>query len=208
MQPFRIAVFASGSGSNFQAVVDAIAAGTLHAGVVLLVTDRPQAPVVERARRAGVDVFAFRAKEYPSREAYEAEIVARLQALQVDLIVLAGYMRLITGTLLAPYAGRIVNVHPSLLPAFPGMDALGQALEYGAKVTGITVHFVDGGMDTGPVIAQQPLVIREDDTAESLAARVHELEHRLYPEVIGWIAEGRVRLAGRRVEIAAAPAGQ
>ncbi|WJH36790.1 phosphoribosylglycinamide formyltransferase [Paenibacillus sp. CC-CFT747] len=203
MKPYRIAVLASGSGSNFQAIVDAVAAGKLDVRVELLVCDRPQAPVVEKARRAGVPVFAFRPKEYPSREAYETEIVRQLQERGVDLVVMAGYMRLITDTLLAPYAGRIVNVHPSLLPAFPGMDAVGQALAYGAKVAGITVHFVDGGMDTGPIIAQRAVEIQEDDTAETLALRLHRIEHELYPEVIGWLRAGRAVLEenGRRVRI-------
>ncbi|MFC0213390.1 phosphoribosylglycinamide formyltransferase [Paenibacillus chartarius] len=201
--PYRIAVFASGSGSNFQAIVDAVQDGRLDATVGLLVCDRPQAKVALRAQAAGVDVLAFRPKEYDSREAYERMIRAELEARSIDLIVLAGYMRIITAELVEPYAGRMINVHPSLLPAFPGYDAIGQALAHGAKVTGVTVHFVDGGMDTGPIIAQRALPIREDDTAETLAARIHSIEHELYPEVIGWLRAGRVKLNedGRRVRI-------
>ncbi|PYI50039.1 phosphoribosylglycinamide formyltransferase [Paenibacillus flagellatus] len=201
MAPFRIAVFASGSGTNFQAIVDAVQAGKLDVDVELLVCDRPGARVVERAAAAGVETFAFRPKDYASKEAYETEIVARLQRKRIDLIVLAGYMRIISQTLLAPYEGRIVNIHPSLLPSFPGLDAIGQALAHGVKVTGVTVHFVDGGMDTGPIIAQAPVEVADDDTAETLAAKIHPVEHALYPAVIRGIREGEFALSpdGRRV---------
>lgn len=202
-RPFRIAVFASGDGSNFQAIADRAAAGALGAEVALLVSDKPKANVVERARAAGVETYVFRPKEYPSREAYEADIVRELQTRGIDLVVLAGYMRLLTPCLLTPYTGRIINVHPSLLPAFPGLDALGQALAHGVKVTGVTVHYVDGGMDTGPIIAQRAITVGEEDTAATLAERVHAVEHDLYSEAVRAIAEGRVRLEGRRVIVAA-----
>lgn len=201
MAPFRIAVFASGSGSNFQAIVDAVQAGKLDVEVGLLVCDRPGAKVVERAAAAGVETFAFRPKEYASKEAYESEIVRRMQERRIDLVVLAGYMRIISCTLLLPYEGRIVNIHPSLLPSFPGLDAIGQALAHGVKVTGVTVHFVDGGMDTGPIIAQRAVEVAEGDTADSLADKIHPVEHELYPSVIRAIREGKVALSGdgRRV---------
>ncbi|WP_046213908.1 phosphoribosylglycinamide formyltransferase [Paenibacillus wulumuqiensis] len=204
MKPMRIAVFASGQGSNFQAMVDAQRSGLLgSAAVELLVCDKPEAPVVERARRAQVDTFVFRPKEYSSREQYELEILAELAKRQIDLIVLAGYMRLLTPTMVNPYMGRMINVHPSLLPAFPGKDAIGQALAYGVKLTGITVHFVDNGMDTGPIIAQQSLPIEAGDTADTLAARIHRIEQTLYPQVVAHIAAGQVRLAedGRHVVV-------
>jgi phosphoribosylglycinamide formyltransferase-1 len=197
----RIAVFASGSGSNFQAIIDAVDRGELNVDISLLVCDRPQAKVVSRAEEADVPVFAFRAKEYESREAYELEILNLLQLYEVDLIVLAGYMRLITDTLVKPYYGRMINVHPSLLPSFPGIEAVRQALEHGVKVTGVTVHYVDGGMDTGPIIAQQAVEIFENDTVEELTARIHLAEHRLYTEVIGWISEKRVQLEGRIAQV-------
>ncbi|TNJ64519.1 phosphoribosylglycinamide formyltransferase [Paenibacillus hemerocallicola] len=201
MAPFRIAVFASGSGSNFQAIVDAVQAGKLDVEVGLLVCDRPGAKVAERAAAAGVETFAFRPKEYASKEAYESEIVKRMQEQRIDLVVLAGYMRIISDTLLQPYEGRIVNIHPSLLPSFPGLDAIGQALAHGVKVTGVTVHFVDGGMDTGPIIAQRAVEVAEGDTADTLADKIHPVEHELYPSVIRAIREGRVALSGdgRRV---------
>jgi phosphoribosylglycinamide formyltransferase-1 len=200
-QPFRIAVFASGSGTNFQAIVDAVSLGKLDVIVELLVCDRPQAPVVERAKLAGIDVFVFRPKEYASREQYEAEIIAELEARQIDLIVMAGYMRLITDTLVQPYYGKIINIHPSLLPAFPGVNSIAQALNYGVKITGVTVHFVDGGLDSGPVIAQRAVEVTAEDTEAALAERIHTLEHLIYPQTIALIREGRVHLDERKVFI-------
>lgn len=198
----RIAVFASGSGSNFQAIVDAVQRGELDVEIALLVCDKPQAKVVERADVVGIAAFTFRPKEYPSREAYETEIVRVLEEHEIDLVVLAGYMRLITSVLLEPYEGRIINIHPSLLPAFPGVDGIGDAFRYGVRVTGVTVHYVDGGMDTGPIIAQQPVTIEPQDTLDTLAQKIHAVEHQLYPQVIRWISEGRVRLDGRVVVFA------
>lgn len=197
----RIAIFASGSGSNFQAIVDAQRRGEIDAEIALLVCDKPQAKVVERAEQAGVKAFTFRPKDYPSREAYEAMLVRVLEEHRIDLIVLAGYMRLITRVLLEPYEGRIINIHPSLLPSFPGVDGIGDAYRYGVKVTGVTVHYVDDGMDTGPIIAQVPVPIEPLETLETLAEKIHAAEHVLYPKVIQWICEGRVRLDGRRVLI-------
>lgn len=202
MPGYRIAVFASGQGSNFQALVDAAASGKLDATIELLVSDRPQAPVVEKATAAGIECHVFKPKEYASREAYEQEIVAKLEERQIDLVVLAGYMRLLTSVVVDRYAGRLINIHPSLLPAFPGKDAIGQALDYGVKMTGITVHFVDGGMDTGAIIAQRAITVSPEDTKETLAASIHELERELYPEVVSWFTKGLVTLAGRKVTIA------
>jgi phosphoribosylglycinamide formyltransferase-1 len=200
-QPFRIAVFASGSGTNFQAIVDAVASGKLDVTVELLVCDRPHAPVVERAKQEGVRAFVFSPKDYASREIYETEIMAELDKSQIDLIVMAGYMRLITNALVKPYYGRIINVHPSLLPAFPGVNGIRQAFEYGVKLTGVTVHFVDGGLDSGPVIAQRSVEVTSEDTEATLAERIHALEHLLYPQTIALIREGRVRLDERKVSI-------
>lgn len=202
MQWSRIAVFASGQGSNFAALVEAEKAGKLGGGrIELLVSDRPEAPVAQRAEAAGIPALLLRPKDFASRELYEAEIVAELQRRGIGLVVLAGYMRLITPVLLTPYAGRIVNIHPSLLPAFAGKDAIGQALDYGVKLTGVTVHFVDGGMDTGPVIAQRSVAIEPLDTADSLAERIHKVEYELYPEVVGALAAGKIELDGRKTVI-------
>lgn len=201
MRSFRIAVFASGRGSNFQALADAQHRGLLGGVISILVCDKPQAPVVELAQAANVDVFAFQPKEYATKEDYEREIAVELQQRGVELIVLAGYMRLLSPSFVEFYSGRIINIHPSLLPAFPGKDAIGQALDYGVKMTGVTVHFVDGGMDTGPVIAQKAVEIKEGDTAELLAQRIHAVEQKLYSEVVSWFAQGRISLNGRNVTI-------
>ena len=198
MEWSRIAVFASGQGSNFAALVQAQQAGRLGGGrIELLVSDKPEAPVAQRAEAAGIPALLLRPKEFAGREQYEAAIVEELQRREIGLVVLAGYMRLITPVLLEPYAGRIINVHPSLLPAFAGKDAIGQALDYGVKLTGVTVHFVDGGMDTGPVIAQRSVEVKPGDTADSLAERIHQVEYELYPEVVAAFAAGRVDLNGR-----------
>lgn len=180
----NIAVFASGNGSNFQAILDAVKAGVLDANVKLLVCDQPDAFAVERAKAEGINFFAFRGKEYPNKQGYEQEILARLTEFEVDWIILAGYMRLIGPTLLSAFDGRIINIHPSLLPAFPGKDAMGQALAAKVKVSGVTVHFVDEGMDTGPIIAQETVEIAEDETIETLQNKIHQVEHQLYPAVI------------------------
>ncbi|WP_433945468.1 phosphoribosylglycinamide formyltransferase [Paenibacillus sp. SN-8-1] len=200
MGSYRIAVFASGQGTNFQSLVDAASRGELGgAEIALLVCDKPQAPVVKRAEQAGVEHFLFQPKQYASREDYEREIAAELDKRSIDLIVLAGYMRLLTAVLVEPYAGRMINIHPSLLPAFPGVNAIGQAYDYGVKVTGATVHFVDGGMDSGAVIAQRTVDIREGETIESVEERIHAVEKEIYPQVVRLLAEGRVKLDGRKV---------
>lgn len=193
-RPLRIAVFASGSGSNFQAIVDAVNAGRLDVRIELLVCDKPNAPVVGRAQRAGVPVHTFRPKEYPTRQDYEREIAAILQEKQVDLVVLAGYMRILTEVLVEAYWGRMINIHPSLLPSFPGLHAVRQALNYGVKVTGVTVHIVDGGLDSGPILAQRAIAIEPHDNEDTLSERIHAIEHALYPQVIRDIAEGRIPL--------------
>ncbi|MBL5766777.1 phosphoribosylglycinamide formyltransferase [Heyndrickxia sporothermodurans] len=180
----KIAIFASGNGSNYQAIVDAVKNGALDASIELLVCDKPNAFVIERAKKESTPIFAFEPKTYETKAAFEKEIVLELQKREIELIVLAGYMRLIGPTLLQAFSKRIINIHPSLLPSFPGKNAIGQALQAGVKVTGVTVHFVDEGMDTGPIIAQESLKVEESDTEQSLAEKVHKIEHRLYPEMI------------------------
>ena len=180
----KIAVFASGNGSNFQAIIDAIEAKKLDATIKILVCDQPDAYAIERARAAGIGVFLFKGKDFASKQHYEQEIVAMLKMLEVELIVLAGFMRLIGPTLLNHFENKIVNIHPSLLPNFPGKDAMGQALEAKVKTSGVTVHFVDEGMDTGPIIAQETVNIADNETIESLQSKIHKVEHRLYPAVL------------------------
>ncbi|MFF2093310.1 phosphoribosylglycinamide formyltransferase [Paenibacillus sp. NPDC058174] len=201
MGALRLAVFASGQGTNFQALADAVQQGGLDATIELLVCDKPSAPVVERAKKAGIEAFVFKPKDYPSREAYETEILVELERRGVELIVLAGYMRIITPVLVEPYYGRMINIHPSLLPSFPGVNGIGQALEYGVKVTGVTVHYVDGGLDSGPIIAQRTVEVLEGDTEASLAERIHAAEQQLLPQVAQWIAQSKVTLNGRHVTL-------
>jgi phosphoribosylglycinamide formyltransferase-1 len=171
------------------------------AEVALLVTDKPAAYAVERAARLNIPVFSFEPKAYPDKAAFETEIVKQLKQNEIELVVLAGYMRLVGPVLLAEYEGRIINLHPSLLPAFPGKDAVGQALAYGVKVTGATVHFVDAGLDSGPIIAQVPVEVEQTDTADSLAARIHQVEHDLLVKAIRDIIAGRVAVNGRIVRV-------
>jgi len=178
------AVFASGTGSNLQRFIDETRAGRFPGTLALVVSDRPESLSVARARQAGVPVFAFDPRAYPDKAAFEREILCELRARGVSWIVLAGYMRLIGPTLLEPYRGRIVNIHPALLPAFPGRDAIGQALRAGVRVTGVTIHLVDEGIDTGLPIAQARVPVYPDDTVATLAERIHAVEHRLYPAVV------------------------
>jgi phosphoribosylglycinamide formyltransferase-1 len=180
----NIAVFASGSGSNFQAIIDAVKAGRLDAKVTLLVCDKKDAFALQRAEKAGIPSFVFHAKQFSSKDEYEMEIIQELKKRDVEFIVLAGYMRLIGHLLLREYEGRIVNIHPSLLPSFSGKDAIGQAINAGVKVSGVTIHYVDEGMDTGPIIAQEPVRIETGETKDSLQAKIHEIEHQLYPSVL------------------------
>lgn len=198
----KLAVFASGSGSNFEAIVKAIEEGRLTgAEVALLVCDKPGAYVLERAARYGVPTFVFDPKQYPDKAAFETEIVEKLREADVSFVVLAGYMRLVGDVLLTAYEDRIINLHPSLLPAFPGKDAIGQAVTYGVKVTGVTVHFVDAGLDTGPIIAQQPVIIEPQDNCETLAARIHSVEHDLLVQTLQQIIHGQITLVGHQVHI-------
>ncbi|GEK33738.1 phosphoribosylglycinamide formyltransferase [Kurthia sibirica] len=174
-----IAVFASGSGSNFQAICEAIEAGKINAKIELVVTDKPDAFVVQRAESKGIQVLAINPKNYASKECYEDAIILVLREKKVQWLVLAGYMRLIGKTLLGAYASHIVNIHPSLLPSFPGKDAIGQAMAHGVKITGVTVHFVDEGMDTGTIIMQKAVDIIDEDRDKTEGA-IHAVEHELY----------------------------
>ena len=183
----KIAIFASGSGSNFQSIAGYINQGALDAEIVLLVCDQPGAYVIERAKMEKIPTFTFSAKEYDTKQAFEKEILKWLKEYGAEFIVLAGYMRLVGETLLTSYPHKIVNIHPSLLPAFPGKDAIGQAFAAGVKVTGVTIHYVDEGMDTGPIIDQKAVEVKEDDTRESLQERIQQTEHWLYPNVLSRI---------------------
>ena len=185
----KIAVFASGTGSNFAAILESIQSKKImNVEVVLLVSDRPKALAVQKARDERIPVFTFNAKDYPNKQVYEEEILNELTNREVEFIVLGGYMRLLGPVLLQAYDHKIINIHPSLLPAFAGKDAIGQALDYGVKVTGVTVHYVDEGMDTGPIIDQRAVTIDPNETRETLIKKIQEQEHRLLPEVIQRLA--------------------
>jgi phosphoribosylglycinamide formyltransferase-1 len=198
----RLGVLLSGSGTNLQALIDAVTAGRLDATIAVVVSNVPDAAGLERARRHGIAAVALDHRDRASREAYDAELVRVLRTHDVGLVVLAGFMRLVTPVLLDAYPNRVVNIHPALLPAFPGLHAERQALAHGARLTGVTVHFVDEKADHGPIIAQAAVPILPDDTEATLHARVQQQEHGIYPFAIQLIAQGRVRIEGRRVVIA------
>ncbi|MEW6045638.1 MAG: phosphoribosylglycinamide formyltransferase [Bacillota bacterium] len=203
--PLRLGVLASGRGTNLQAILDACRRGELPARVVLVLSDRPNAPALERARLAGVPAEHVSPRHFPDREAFDLHVAGRLEAAGVELVCLAGFMRILSPAFVERFRHRILNVHPSLLPAFPGKEAQRQALEYGVKVAGCTVHLVDEGVDSGPIVLQAAVAVHEDDTEESLSARILEHEHRLYVEVIRLFAERRLALDGRRVRILPPP---
>jgi phosphoribosylglycinamide formyltransferase-1 len=197
----RVGVLASGSGSNFQALVNALNVPGSPARVTVLVCNVAGARVLERARAAGVAAVLMEPPRWPSRDAYDEAVADELDRHGVDLVCLAGYMRLVTPTFLERFPGKVVNLHPALLPAFPGLHAVRQALDAGVKVTGCTVHFVDEGTDTGPIIAQAAVPVLPGDDEATLGERIHAEEHRLFPKVVRAIAEGRVKLRDRRVEL-------
>jgi phosphoribosylglycinamide formyltransferase 1 len=195
----RLAVLLSGRGSNFQAIHDAVTAGRLQAEIVCVLSNRPEAPGVARAREYGYDASVVDHKTFAGRAAHEEEVLRILAAARPDFIVLAGYMRLLSARFVAAYENRIVNIHPSLLPSFPGVDAQAQALAYGVKVTGCTVHFVDEHLDAGPILVQRTVPILDDDTEATLSARILAQEHEAYVEALQALATRRWRIEGRRV---------
>ena len=197
----RLGVLASGRGSNLQAIIDAIEAGHLSAKVEVVLSDRTDAEAMGRARRHGIKAVFVDPRAYGAREAFDNALVKILQAHQVELVCLAGFMRLLTSSFLAEFPGRIMNIHPALLPAFAGLHAQRQALEYGVRVSGCTVHIVDEGVDTGPIILQGAVPVFDNDTEETLSARILTEEHKLYPRAIQLFAEGRIEIKGRRVFI-------
>jgi len=195
----RIGVLVSGRGSNLQAILDACARPGYPAQVAVVVSDRERALALERARTAGVEALWINPKDFADRESFDAELVRELTARGVGLMCHAGFMRILSPVYVRAFAGRALNIHPSLLPAFPGLHAQRQALDHGAKVAGATVHFVDEGMDSGPIVLQASVPVEPGDTEETLSARILVQEHRLYPEAIRLFAEGRLRIEGRRV---------
>jgi phosphoribosylglycinamide formyltransferase-1 len=194
----RLGILLSGRGSNFLAIFDAIEEKRLDAEIAVVISNRPDALGLAAARERGIPTVSFPSKGL-DREAYDRQLIQELRAHNVDLVCLAGYMRILSGYFIREFPMRILNIHPSLLPAFPGLDAQHQALEHGVKIAGCTVHFVDEGLDSGPIVAQAAVPVLDEDTAESLAARILKEEHRLYSEAIGLVLSGRYRIEGRRV---------
>jgi phosphoribosylglycinamide formyltransferase-1 len=199
----QVGVLVSGRGSNLQALLGAQRAGVLGGEISVVISNVGSAAALDRAREAGVPAL-FRDHRGRGREAFDADLLATLRDHRVDLVCLAGYMRLLSPAFVRAFAGRIANVHPSLLPAFPGQGAQRQALEHGVKVSGATVHLVDDGLDSGPIVLQEAVAVAEDDTADTLAARILEVEHRIYPRAVRILLEGRYRIEGRRVVLEAA----
>jgi phosphoribosylglycinamide formyltransferase-1 len=192
----RVAVFASGSGTNLQAIIDADIQ-TIEIAVVF--TNNPDAYAIERAKKHNIQVEIIDHKNYKTREEYEKHIIDVLDPYKLNLIVLAGFMRILSTVFVRAYKNKIVNIHPALLPSFPGINAGRQALEYGVKYTGVTVHFVDEGVDTGPIILQSVVEIEDEDTEDTLLEKIHEVEHRIYPKAIELISSGEIEVIGRRV---------
>ena len=193
MNSLRVGVLASGAGTNLQAILDGLH-GRGEVEVVGVGSDRPEATALERARAAGIESASFPIQDYPDREARDLAIADWLDGRDVDLVVLAGYMQLLAPAFVRRFPNRMINVHPALLPSFPGLDAIGQALEHGVRVTGVTVHFVDEGVDTGPIIAQRAVAVPRDRDREALESAIHATEHELLPEVVRMVAAGRVRV--------------
>lgn len=201
MSILRIGVLASGRGSNFQSIIDEIESKRLNAEIALLITDNPTAYAIERAKKHGIEFLVMRPKEFSSKDIFFIKIAEELKARNVDLVVLAGFMRIVGKPLIDVFPNRIMNIHPALLPAFPGLHGQRQALEYGVKISGCTVHFVDGGVDTGPIIIQAAVPVYPDDTEETLSERILRYEHKIYPEAIRLFSEGRVAVEGSKVRI-------
>lgn len=198
----KIGVLASGRGSNFQAVLDAIKEGRIKdASIVLLVTDNPDAYAIRRAQGNGIPFICLKPRDYPDKDAYFEKIAGELAARGAGLVLLAGFMRIVRKPLLKAFPSGVMNIHPALLPSFPGLHGQGQAVSHGVRISGCTVHFVDEGMDTGPIIIQAAVPVLPGDTEEELSERILKCEHRIYPEAVRLFAEGRLEVRGRRVVI-------
>lgn len=197
----RLGVLASGGGTNLQSIIDRCQDQSLDAEITVVISNNPEAGALQRAAKAGIHQRCINHREFASRQEFDHAVVAALKESGVELVVLAGFMRIISDVFLDAYPMRIINIHPALLPAFPGLHVQRKAIEYGAKFSGCTVHFVDGGVDTGPIIIQGVVPILDNDTEETLAARILVEEHRIYPKAIQLFAEGRLQVTGRRVTV-------
>ncbi|MEN6623518.1 MAG: phosphoribosylglycinamide formyltransferase [Smithella sp.] len=201
VQTFKLGVLISGSGSNLQSIIDNIEKGFLKATIKVVICNKPDAYGIKRAQKHGIPVAVLKHENFSSREDYDRELVRILKSNDIDLVVLAGFMRILTPVFLKAFPQKVINIHPALLPSFPGTHGQKDAFEYGVKFSGCTVHFVDEGVDTGPIIIQGIVPVLPDDTAETLAARILKEEHRIYPQAIQFFAEGKVEITGRKVYI-------
>ncbi len=197
----KIGVLISGRGSNLQAIIDALGKEEIPAKLAVVISNKPDAYGLERAKKHNIETAVFEPKKFADKNTYELEIVKTLKEYKIDLVCLAGYMRIVGPVLLEHYQGKMLNIHPALLPSFPGLHGQKQALEHGVKVSGVTVHFVDDGCDTGPIILQTAVPVLEDDNEETLSARILEQEHKIYPQAIKLFAEGKLKIEGRRVRV-------
>lgn len=198
---FKLGVLISGGGSNLQSIIDHIESGALRAEIKIVISNNPQAYGLTRAQKSGIPCAVFNHKDFSSREEFDRELIRTLKEANVDLIVLAGFMRILTSSFLQSFPEKIINIHPALLPAFPGTHVQQQALDYGVKFSGCTVHFVDEGVDTGPIVIQAVVPVHPNDTAETLAWRILQEEHKIYPQAIRYFTEGRLTIKGRHVVI-------
>jgi len=202
--PLKLGVLISGSGSNLQSIIDHIEKGSINAVIKIVISNNPDAYGLIRAKKHGLPVLIFKHENFKTREDFDLELIQAFKNSNVELVVLAGFMRILTSAFLREFPKRIINIHPALLPAFPGTHVQKKALEYGGKFAGCTVHFVDEGVDTGPIIIQSVLPVQDDDTEETLAARILKEEHRIYPQAIQFYADGKIEIDGRRVKIKSA----
>ena len=197
----KLGVLISGNGSNLQSIIDHIEKGSLKAVIKIVISNNPDAYGITRAKKHGIPVVVLKNGDFKNKEEFDLELIGILESKGVDLVILAGFMRIITPTLLKAFPQKIMNIHPALLPSFPGIHGQKQALEYGVKISGCTVHFVDEGVDTGPIIMQKAVQVFDDDTEETLAARILTEEHRIYPQAIQLFAEGKIGIKGHKVRI-------
>ncbi len=196
-----LGILVSGRGSNLQAILDAILAERLKAKIGVVISDNPDAPALKRVAGFDITTTVIERRKFADKRSFEKAIAAELQLHHVELVLLAGFMRILGGEFISQFPGRIMNIHPALLPAFPGLDAQAQAVKYGVKVSGCTIHFVDEGVDTGPIILQEAVPVLDGDDEHALAERILHVEHKLYPRAVGLFCEGRLRIEGRKVII-------
>lgn len=200
-EKLKIGVLASGGGTNLQSIIDGCQTGSINAEIVIVISNNPDSGALKRAESAGIMTQCIDHHSFETRDSFDREIVSTLEENQVELVVLAGFMRIISQRFLDAFPNRIMNIHPALLPSFPGLHVQQKALDYGARFSGCTVHFVDGGVDTGPIIAQAVVPVHDNDTEETLSARILVQEHKIYPQAIQWFAQGSLSVVGRKVVI-------